>query len=270
MCISCTHLTAKEPMPNTSERSPWSLKPGQTWTDPEIGIVFCWIPPGEFKMGTGEGILTAIPEGFWMGRYTVTWSQWLAVMGRYPLDLNAYLAEHSDEEKPNGSEPATVSWSDCHRFLKKLNAKTSSGTYALPTEAQWEYACRAGTTTRFHFGDHLTLSMANIWIDEAYSLISEIKPAGSYPANNWGLYDMHGNVWELCQDLSDGGGLEDFPTNIPPTRSYDDPSLYRVKRGGSAFFTADFATSTSRDAAYPDVSEPDTGFRLVLHPAQRS
>jgi formylglycine-generating enzyme required for sulfatase activity len=122
-----------------------------------------------------------LTKPFYMGKYEVTQEQWESVMGKNPSDTKGAKLPVTD-----------VSWNDCQEFIKKLNAKTDGG-YRLPTESEWEYACRAGTTTAYSFGDSLTKSDANINSGGS-------KAVGSYKANAFGLYDMHGNIFEWCED----------------------------------------------------------------------
>ena len=122
-----------------------------------------------------------LTKPFYMGKHEVTQEQWESVMGKNPSDTKEAKLPVTD-----------VSWNDCQEFIKKLNVKTDGG-YRLPTESEWEYACRAGTTTAYSFGDSLTKSDANI--DSGGS-----KIAGSYKPNAFGLYDMHGNIFEWCED----------------------------------------------------------------------
>jgi eukaryotic-like serine/threonine-protein kinase len=188
------------------------------------------IPTGEFMMGpSGELERAAEDErpqrqvkvkGFSMGRFTVTQAQWQAVMGNNP-------AHFKGENRP----VERVSWHDAQAFCKKLSQKTGR-TYRLPSEAEWEYACRAGTTTPFHFGPTITTDLANY--DGTYAYGSGPKgqnrqqttPVGSFPANGFGLHDMHGNVWEWCQNRWDKDGARVQNGNSPS-------GLFGVLRGGS-------------------------------------
>ena len=136
-----------------------------------------------------------LTKGFYMGVYTVTQEQWQEVMGNNP--------SHFKGEKNLPVEH--VSWDDCQEFIKKLREKDKKP-YRLPTEAEWEYACRAGTTTPFHFGETISTDQANYNGNFTYGngkkgvYREKTTPVGSFPANAWGLHDMHGNVWQWCQD----------------------------------------------------------------------
>ena len=181
------------------------------------------IPVGKFMMGSPKSEKdrlekeaqheVTISKPFYIGKYEVTQDQWEAVMG----DNSSVLK--------GGKLPVTnVSWDDCQKFIKNLNAKTNGG-YRLPTEAEWEYACRAGTTTVYSFGDKITPEDANYG-----SKIGKPVPVGSYKPNAFGLYDMHGNVFELCIDWINS--YKEF-AEIDPFGKEEGKSNTHALRGGS-------------------------------------
>ena len=179
-----------------------------------------------------------------MGKYELTQEQWEAVMGNNPSEIKGVKL------------PVTqVSWEDCQEFIKKLNSKTTGG-YRLPTEAEWEYACRAGTSTAFSYGDSITKSDANI-------NGSSIKPVGSYKANAFGLYDMHGNVWEWCEDWN--GPYPYVKVNDPLGAAN---GTHRILRGGRFGFAEWDSRSANRDnyGVTPNSGFADGGFRLAKTP----
>ena len=214
------------------------------------------IPAGKFMMGSGafetgrksgetqhEVTLT---KPFYMGKYEVTQEQWESVMGSNP----------SSRTKGAKLPVTDVSWNDCQDFIKKLNAKTDGG-YRLPTEAEFEYACRAGTTTAYSFGDSLTKSDANNGEGSAGS----IKEVGSYKANAFGLHDMHGNVWEWCEDWYDYYSREAVkdPKGAPTGTT-------RVLRGGSFYTGGSAAGSSFRLLNAPSLRDFYSGLRLARNP----
>jgi formylglycine-generating enzyme required for sulfatase activity len=212
------------------------------------------IPEGKFKMGSPaseagrstnekqhEVILT---NPFYMGKYEVTQEQYEGVMGNNP----------SSRTKGAKLPVTNVSWADCQEFIKKLNAKTN-GRYRLPTEAEWEYACRAGTSTVYSFGDSLTRADANYGNGTSGS----IKPVGSYDANAFGLYDMHGNVIEWCEDwYGDYRGVVSVTDPKGPVTGTS-----RVLRGGSFIFSESAARSSYRGDLTPANGGNGLGFRLA-------
>ena len=201
------------------------------------------IPAGKFKMGDpGKDHEVTLAKPFYMGKYEVTQEQYNYVMNNNP-------------SKTEGDKlPVTnVSWNDCQEFIEKLNAQTSGG-YRLPTEAEWEYACRAGTTTEYSFGDILTKSDANI---DGYS----INAVGSYKPNAFGLYDMHGNVWEWCKDW-----FGDYPAGAVTDPKGPATGERRVLRGGSFFVYVSHARSSFRYFDSPSNRNYISGFRLARAP----
>ena len=185
----------------------------------DVKLEMILIPAGKFVMGSpasekGHRINetqheVTITKPFYMGKYEVTQEQWDAVM----------VNNRSFYRGPK--LPVTsVSWENCQEFIKKLNAKTSGG-YRLPTEAEWEYSCRAGTATAYSNGDIITKNDSNV---EGLST----KVVGSYKPNAFGLYDMHGNVWEWCEDWK-----VDYPKEAVIDPKGPEIGKFRVLRGGS-------------------------------------
>ena len=222
----------------------------------KVKLEMVLVPAGKFKMGSPESEKgrskaetlheVTLTKPFYMGKYEVTQEQWEAVMGNNP------------SIRKGAKLPVTnVSWEDCQDFIKKLNAKTNGG-YRLPTEAEWEYACRAGTTTAYSFGDKITPKDANY--DD--SKIGKPAVTGSYKPNAFGLYDMHGNVSEWCEDWHD-----DYPAGavIDPKGPGTGESRV-VLRGGSFFYNVSTARSSNRFFYTPTFRYFNYGFRLVSTP----
>jgi formylglycine-generating enzyme required for sulfatase activity len=158
-------------------------------TNTEVKMIS--IPAGSFLMGScysDEGPQHQVTlESFQMSQFPITQVQWQAVMGTNPSYFQGQRQPNSDH-----CPVEMVSWHDAMEFCRRLSGITGKN-YTLPSEAQWEYACRAGTTTPFHFGETISSEQAN------YDRL-ETTPVGTFPANDWGLHDMHGNVWEWCLD----------------------------------------------------------------------
>jgi formylglycine-generating enzyme required for sulfatase activity len=190
-----------------------------------IGMKFTLIPAGEFNMGSEEynvekpvhKVKINIP--FYLGTYPVTHAEWKAVMG----DNNKPSNFKGDDLPVEG-----VSWDGVREFIMKLNEKEGTDKYRLPSEAEWEYACRAGTTTRYSFGDSESELDDYAWYRDNSG--RKTHPVGQKDPNSWGLHDMHGNVWDWVQDSwhSDYNGA---PDDGSAWESGDGPS--RVLRGGS-------------------------------------
>lgn len=213
---------------------------------------FMLIPPGEFLMGASEvdpDALTSekplhpvrISRPFYMAKYPCTQEQWQSVTGANP----SFFTGCSRNPVEN------VDWNDIYEtFLSRANSLAPDGfLLRLPTEAQWEYACKAGTNSRFSFGWNLTGKLANFNENRSHSSafneISELKttPVGSFPSNGWGLHDMHGNVWEWCRDSFDDEYYR-FSPNVDPENKGSGRS--RSIRGGSCFYFEWTCRSSSR------------------------
>lgn len=207
---------------------------------------FCFIPAGSFMMGEGNNQhQVTISRDFLMGKYPVTQAFWQAVMGENPSHFNG-------PERP----VENVSWEDCQRFITKINLTTQDG-LRLPTEAEWEYACRAGSTTAYCFGDDEPRLGDYAWYDQNSG--SQTHPVGKKQPNDWGLYDMHGNVWEWCRDWRGdylAGSVTD-PTG--PTSG-----SHRVLRGGSWNCAPRILWSAARSGSGPGYRDSNLGFRLLL------
>jgi formylglycine-generating enzyme required for sulfatase activity len=212
------------------------------------------VPAGKFKMGSPKKEKdrsddetqheVTLTKPFYLGKYEVTQEQWESVMGDNPSSTKGAKLPVTD-----------VSWDDCQEFIKKLNAKTNGG-YRLPTEAEWEFACRAGTSTAYSYGDSLTKSDANI--DNG---AGSIKAVGSYKANVFGLHDMHGNVFEYCNDWK-----ADYPAGAVTDPKGPAKGEYRVLRGGSFDFNVSAARSSFRIINSPSLRFIFYGFRLARTP----
>ena len=218
-----------------------------------VSLKMLFIPAGKFMMGSPESEKgryddevqheVTLTKPFYMGKYEITQEQWESVMGNNP----------SSSTKGAKLPVTNVSWLDCQEYLKKLNAKTDGG-YRLPTEAEWEYACRAGTITAYSFGDKITPKKANY----NYSKIGKPVTVGSYKPNAFGLYDMHGNVWEWCEDW-----YGDYPAGAVTDPKGPATGEYRVLRGGSFFFFQSDARSSFRFNLTPPIRDISVGFRLA-------
>lgn len=208
-----------------------------------IKIDLSLIPSGYAKKGPDDsfGLNTSslsIEKPFYISKYETTQEQWEIIMGNNPC-----------RTKNPKLLVTNVSWLDCQAFIKKLNLKTD-GDYRLPTEDEWEYACRAGTTTSYSFGESISKENAN------YDG-SSIKTVGNYKPNAFGLYDMHGNVLEWCEDwYAEKSGS--FSNSNGP-----EPKTVRVLRGGSFDYSPAFAKSSGRSYYSPTSRSNLVGFRLV-------
>ncbi len=249
--------------------SDWGEDPYGLWqslTYRGVRQAFRWMPLGRFLMGSPEDehdrendelqhkvILT---RGFWLAETACTQALWQAVVGQNP---SYFKGERRPVEQ--------VSWNDVQGFIARLNGAVPGLEARLPTEAEWEYACRAGTSTPFSFGRDITPEQVNYNGDYPYRgnqkrlSREETVEVASLPANSWGLYEMHGNVWEWCQDWY--GNYPEGPT-VDPTGPATGER--RVLRGGSWIDCGRFARSAYRLDVGPGLRLRFCGFRLALGP----
>jgi formylglycine-generating enzyme required for sulfatase activity len=199
-----------------------------------IGMQLILIPPGKFQ--TWEKIGIVVSEPFYLGQTEVTQAQWSAVMKLAPWKGKAEDSEYRSA--------TFVSWNDAQAFCQRLTAQEKNGTYRLPTETQWEFACRAGTNTRYSFGDDAALLGQFAWISENSRNVGQkyAHDVALKKPNAFGLFDMHGNVWEYCD-----GAFTTDPTKDERPRPAKDGSL-RVVAGGS--WDADLSHLTNSGSAY--------------------
>ena len=247
---------------------------GEEWDENKLKMKFCWCPAGFFTMGSPESeegrdsdesdenqVKVELAQGFWLGKVEVTQGQWTKVKGTEPWKGRSYIK--------TGAECAAsmVSWNEAAHFCRKLtemerNAGRLVGdwSYSLPTEAQWEYACRADTSTRFNFGNDESKLGVYTWYYENSWRVDEWSPlgVGLKKSNGWGLQDMHGNASEWCRDWYTeklAGGRNPEVTTM---------ALQRVIRGGSVFSTEAECRCAARDKCHPDFQTNHLGFRVAL------
>jgi len=218
-----------------------------------IGMEFVLLQAGEFQMGASDGAkdeqpvhTVRISKPFYLGQYEVTQAQWQAVMGNNPSRFTG------DPARP----VENVSWEDVQEFIRRLNTKESGVTYRLPTEAEWEYAARAGTKRAYSFGNDKSQLSQYAWYGDTSG--SQTHPGGKLKPNAWGLYDMHGNVWEWVQDWY-------WPYTADAAVDPAGPSSgsSRVLRGGGWDRGASYCRSAYRGGAAPGDRRTARGFRLL-------
>ena len=276
--------TIKDTPPTTPATTPEGRKPKFRNI---AGIEFVYIPPGEFFMGSSDEEIKVVLEDakrenpktdpnqfndekprhrvtinyfFYMGKYEVTQEQWFKVTGTAP----------SSNRDCDDCPVEQVSWDDVKEFIKKLNEQDSNYVYRLPTEAEWEYACRAGTTTFFAFGNSLSSQQANFngdypfGTDEKGLNNKETVGVGNYQANNFGLFNMHGNVFEWCEDVYTNS-YEDLPKDGSANTIKGDANI-KVMRGGSYNLVGRNLRSADRSKNFAGTRLQFIGFRLVAIP----
>jgi formylglycine-generating enzyme required for sulfatase activity len=262
---------------------------GRERNDDGLEMGFCWCPPGSFHMGrvnryNNAGVGVTLRHGFWMGKFEVTQAQWQRIMG---VTLREQRAKDPTQPRPVGDGTMRdhvgegpdypiyfTSHAEAEEFCRKLTeAERVAGRlepgweYRLPTEAQWEFACRAGTTTDTAFGDGLSSTQANFDGSLPFKgepggpYLRETTAVGNYPPNAWGLHDMHGNVWEWCLD-----GYQKRPVGgtdpLEKTTSSE-----RVMRGGCWHNWVSDCLSTSRGPGEVGQRGSGLGFRVALVPS---
>ncbi len=274
-------------LPAPPPPSPSAVLPASTnWPSSRAGealsvgdLKLCWCPPGQFLMGSPAAepdhrpdeaqVQVTLSKGFWMGKYEVTQGQWKRLMGPIPGKLIAGEGDDFPVYWINFSEAEEF----CQRLTKRaqdFGELPTGWEFRLPTEAQWEYACRAGTTNAFSFGQTLSTNQANM--GKPYNGTpdgtpgSAASPVGSYPANAWGIHDMHGNEFEWCRDW--------YHTQLPGGTDPDlredqgvpnrDGTYSRVRRGGAWTDEAKFCRSALRLRYEPPRRADHIGFRVVL------
>jgi formylglycine-generating enzyme required for sulfatase activity len=252
---------------------------------------WAWIPSGTFVMGspTNEPArwedesqhTVTVTRGFYMSKYETRQREYLAVMSNNPSYFSTDHGYAEDLDRPL----EWVAWIEATNYCGRLTALEQAAgrlpkgwIYRLPTEAEWEYACRAGATTPFHYGPMLASGMANFDGEYEYPplagetnyhrntngiCLGQTSAVGGYWPNRWGLYDMHGDVLEWCWDRYDT-----YPTNSVSDPHGPDSGLFRVLRGGSWHSSAPDCRAALRDLNWPDTPSKEIGFRAVLAPFQ--
>ena len=247
------------------------------WFDLLIETVvqrFRWIPAGEFTMGSPVKEKEREPwvketqhhvtlsQGYWLADTACTQALWEVVMGDNPAAFSDNLQNPVEN----------VNWLDIQTFLQRLNQQYPELHAQLPSEAQWEYACRAGTVTPFSLGENITPEQVNYNGNYPYAEAEkgedrkQTVAVKTLPANQWGLYEMHGNVWEWCLDVWDenlGTEAVQDPVNIS-TKPDSDSGVQRVLRGGSWFGSGGHCRSAIRDHYAADSRFKFNGFRFSL------
>jgi len=276
--------------PDSSNSSDWTgtFKAGtrKTFTIKGVEFAFRYCPAGTFTMGSPSSEEerlcdetqheVRLTQGFWMLETELTQEQWdaLAELTQEQGDPLGVIKEEECEFIGKNLPVENVSWDECVAFIDKLNASgeiPKGLKFSLPTEAQWEYACRAGSKTAYFWGDSLNGDKANCNGDKANcygdcscgttfegEYLDKTSPVKSYDPNPWGLYDMHGNVWEWCSDR-----YVDYPTGsvVDPTGATN--ASYRVIRGGSWCSSAELCRSDNRGYDVPADRDNNLGFRFL-------
>ncbi len=235
-----------------------------------IGMKLVLIPKGTFMMGSPESEQgryenetqheVTISKGYYFGVYEVTQAQYEKVIGKNPSHFQGAIVGNENADLP----VENVSWDDAVEFCKKLSdlpeEKKAGRVYRLPTEAEWEYACRAGSKTAYSFDDEEGLLPEYGWFNRNSS--DRTHTVGLLEPNAWGLYDMHGNVWEWCSDRHG-----EYPKGAVSDPTGPKVGSYRVLRGGGWDYVAALCRSAIRTWFAPSHRSNSLGFRLALSPS---
>jgi formylglycine-generating enzyme required for sulfatase activity len=260
--LPASSLAQSRPKP-----APETIAPGTVWRESRTGIEFVYVPGGEFEQGCGDWIKgcssDARPprrvklDSFWIARTEISQGQWRTMMPVNPA-----------RQRPGERYPTEqVSWFQAQEFVKRLTEESGRGIYSLPTEAQWEYACRAGGK-KLEYGTadgKLDRTSANYGTDsccgpDASDGYSQASPGGTYPPNALGIFDMTGNLWEWVQDTYDGSAYLSGRVKNPVA---DDKGPVRVTRGGSFTSSPGISRCTDRKDTPAETRYFDIGFRVV-------
>jgi len=282
-CLAIAVGLAAGPAPRADEALGKTPAP-EAAIENSLGMRFVWVPAGELWMGSQVGDpderpvhRVTISPGLWLAAYEVTRGEYQAVMDEDPSwnPLPGGTGSVEDGADRQRLPVDRVAWTSAVGFcrrLAELPAEELRGRhYRLPSEAEWEFACRAGGTTQFHWGDDPDVARANfapsishdaaLGAGSAASSGGSVRPVGSYPPNPLGLYDMHGNVWEWCADHYAPGWYKDSPRDMPHGPL---SGTGRVVRGGDYRFPATFARSANRDFTRATRRDRGNGLRVVL------
>jgi formylglycine-generating enzyme required for sulfatase activity len=273
--LSGVAVCAARGLPASAAQKDAQARAGELRMDNRLKMKFAWCPAGHLVIGSSlnqagraQAISASLTSGFWLGIYEVTQEQWEQVIHTTPWHGQLYVREGVDY-------PATyISWTDAMHFCtvfddeeRRAGRVSERWQYTLPSETQWEYACRAGTTTLYSFGDREADLAKYAWYEGNAWSADEQYPhrVGGKEPNAWGLFDMHGNVWEWCRDWR---GTLMLAGNDPVNSR---TGSVRVQRGGSWNLPAKYSRSGNRSGGSPpEFRNFSIGFRVVLAPLEKA